>query len=165
MTISVFDALLNPNSVALIGASDNPLRIGGRPLKYLKNSGYEGQVFPVNPNRDMVQDVKAFSDLLSLPLTPDVALLAVPASATLQSVKDCADAGVTSAIVFSAGFSEAGMDGESMQKEMVGIAKEANLRLLGPNCLGVFNAYKQYYGTFSAILDNKFIEYCNEIYP
>lgn len=158
MTISVFDALLNPNSVALIGASDNPLRIGGRPLKYLKNSGYEGQVFPVNPNRDMVQDVKAFSDLLSLPLTPDVALLAVPASATLQSVKDCADAGVTSAIVFSAGFSEAGMDGESMQKEMVGIAKEANLRLLGPNCLGVFNAYKQYYGTFSAILDNKFIE-------
>lgn len=158
MTSSVLDALMNPQSVALIGASDNPMRIGGRPLKYLKNSGYLGDIYPVNPNRDSVQNYQAYSSLDAIQATPDVALLAVPATAVLDSVKACADKGVKSAIVFSAGFSEAGDAGEEMQAEMVNIAKEANLRLLGPNCLGVFNSYKNYYGTFSTILDRGFVQ-------
>lgn len=149
---------MNPQSVALIGASDNPMRIGGRPLKYLKNSGYLGDIYPVNPNRDSVQNYQAYSSLDAIEATPDVALLAVPATAVLESVKACADKGVKSAIVFSAGFSEAGGAGEEMQAEMVNIAKEANLRLLGPNCLGVFNSYKNYYGTFSTILDRGFVQ-------
>ncbi|WP_180000860.1 acetate--CoA ligase family protein [Acinetobacter sp. YH12255] len=158
MTISVLEALMNPQSVALIGASDNPMRIGGRPLKYLKNSGYLGDIYPINPNRESVQNYQAYSSLEAIKATPDVALLAVPATAVLDSVKACADKGVKSAIVFSAGFSEAGDVGEEMQVEMVNIAKEANLRLLGPNCLGVFNSYKNYYGTFSTILDREFVQ-------
>lgn len=158
MTSSVLEALMNPQSVALIGASDNPMRIGGRPLKYLKNSGYLGDIYPINPNRESVQNYQAYSSLDAIKATPDVALLAVPATAVLDSVKACADKGVKSAIVFSAGFSEAGDVGEEMQVEMVNIAKEANLRLLGPNCLGVFNSYKNYYGTFSTILDREFVQ-------
>lgn len=158
MSSSVLNALLNPDSVALIGASDNSTRIGGRPLRYLIESGFEGEIFPVNPNRDYVQGMRAYADLASLPKSVDVALLAVPASATLQAVRDCVDKGVQTAIVFSAGFSEAGEDGHRMQQEMLDVAKEGDLRLLGPNCLGVFNAYKKFYGTFSTILDGHFIE-------
>ncbi|WP_288385458.1 acetate--CoA ligase family protein [uncultured Acinetobacter sp.] len=158
MSQSVLDALLNPASVALIGASDNPARIGGRPLRYLKESGFKGEIFPVNPNRDQVQGMPAYADLASLPKAADVALLAVPASATVQAVRECAQKGIQTAIVFSAGFAEAGEDGHQMQQEMLDAAKESNLRLLGPNCLGVFNAYKKFYGTFSTVLDGDFIE-------
>ncbi|KAA8735062.1 acetate--CoA ligase family protein [Acinetobacter qingfengensis] len=158
MTHSVLNALLNPDSVALIGASDHPARIGGRPLRYLMTSGYQGEIFPVNPNREHVQGVRAYPDLASLPKAADVALLAVPASATVQAVRDCAEKGIQTAIVFSAGFAEAGDEGKIMQQQMLDAAKETKLRLLGPNCLGVFNAYKKFYGTFSTVLDGHFIE-------
>ncbi|MBW8640693.1 acetate--CoA ligase family protein [Hoeflea sp. WL0058] len=151
------ETLLSPASVALVGASDNPARIGGRPLRYLRDGGFKGGVYPINPKRDTVQGMKSYAALADLPEAPDTAILAVPASATLRAVEDCAARGVRSAIVFSAGFAETGAEGAAQQKRMTGLAKEAGLRLLGPNCLGVFNPAKGYYGTFSVILDEQFI--------
>lgn len=151
-------SLLSPGSIALVGASDNVARIGGRPLRYLRESGYAGQIYPVNPNRESVQGLKAWSSIASLPQTPEVAILAVPAAATLDAVKECAERGVNSAIVFSAGFAEASDEGRALQESMAGIAREANMRILGPNCLGVFNATTNYYGTFSAIFDTGFVK-------
>lgn len=151
-------SLLSPRSIALVGASDNVARIGGRPLRYLRESGFAGKIYPVNPNRDTVQGVKAWTSIGSLPETPDVAILAVPASATLEAVRECAGRGVTSAIVFSAGFAESSDEGRALQLEMAGVARESGMRLLGPNCLGVFNASANYYGTFSAIFDTGFIK-------
>lgn len=151
-------SLLSPGSIALVGASDNVARIGGRPLRYLRESGYAGQIYPVNPNRESVQGLKAWSSIASLPQTPEVAILAVPAAATLDAVKECAERGVKSAIVFSAGFAEASDEGRALQESMAGIAREANMRILGPNCLGVFNATTNYYGTFSAIFDTGFVK-------
>ncbi|MCO5162072.1 MAG: acetate--CoA ligase family protein [Mesorhizobium sp.] len=146
--------LLWPNSVALVGASDDVTRIGGRPLRYLRESGFAGSIYPVNPKRETVQGVKAFSSVAALPEAPDVAILAVPAAATVQAVRECAERGVKAAIVFSAGFAETDAAGRAMQDEMVGIARDSGMRLLGPNCLGVFNSSIGFYGTFSAMLDS-----------
>lgn len=151
-------ALLAPRSIALVGASDNPMRIGGRPLRYLRASGYDGAVFPINPNRDSVQGMRAYASVAELPQVPDVALLAVPAAATLDAVKACAERGVGSAIVFSAGFAETSEKGRLIQQQITGISRESGMRVLGPNCLGVFNAQRGYYGTFSAIFDAGFVE-------
>ena len=146
--------LLWPNSVALVGASDDVTRIGGRPLRYLRESGFVGSIYPVNPKRETVQGVKAFSSVAALPEAPDVAILAVPAAATVQAVRECAERGVKAAIVFSAGFAETDEAGRAMQDEMVGIARASGMRLLGPNCLGLFNSSIGFYGTFSAMLDS-----------
>lgn len=151
-------ALLSPNAVALVGASDDVTRIGGRPLRYLREGGFAGPIYPVNPKRDTVQGLKAFASVAALPRTPDVAILAVPASATIQAVRECAERGVKAAIVFSAGFAETDPAGRDMQDDMVEVARAAGMRLLGPNCLGVFNASTGFYGTFSAMLDTGLVK-------
>lgn len=156
-TPDTLSALLSPRSIALVGASDNPTRIGGRPLRYLRASGYDGAVFPINPNRDNVQGMRAYTSIADLPQVPDVALLAVPAAATVDAVIACAERGVGSAIVFSAGFAETSEQGRLLQQQITGIARDSGMRVLGPNCLGVFNAQRGYYGTFSAIFDAGFV--------
>ena len=152
-----FSSLLAPRSVAIVGASDDPTRIGGRPLRYLRESGFKGAVLPVNPKRETVQGLPAFASIAALPAVPDTAILAVPSHLTRQAVEECAEAGVKSAIVFSAGFAETGEDGARLQADMVAIAKSSGMRLLGPNCLGVFNPSVGYFGTFSVVLDNQLI--------
>lgn len=152
-----FSSLLAPRSVALVGASDDPTRIGGRPLRYLRESGFRGAVLPVNPKRETVQGLPAFASIAALPAVPDTAILAVPSHLTRQAVEECARAGVKSAIVFSAGFAETGEDGARLQADMVAIARSSGMRLLGPNCLGVFNPSVGYFGTFSVVLDNQLI--------
>jgi len=146
-------ALLAPNSVALVGASDDVTRIGGRPLRYLREAGFKGAVYPVNPKRETVQGLTAYSSIAALPEAPDVAILAVPAAATVQAVRECAERNVKAAIVFSAGFAETDEAGRVLQDEMTDIARSSGMRLLGPNCLGVFNSSIGFYGTFSAMLD------------
>lgn len=151
------DLLLAPKSVALIGASDDPQRIGGRPLRYLSEGGFAGAVYPVNPRRETVQGLRSYASLGDLPQTPEVAILALPASGTLDAVRECAQGNVKAAIIFSAGFAEADEAGRVLQDQMTAIARESGMRLLGPNCLGVFNALTGWYGTFSAILDGELI--------
>ncbi|HWK66884.1 MAG TPA: acetate--CoA ligase family protein [Rhizobiaceae bacterium] len=151
-------ALLSPNSVALVGASDDVMRIGGRPLRYLRESGFAGAIYPVNPKRETVQGLKAYHSVTALPETPDVAILAVPAAGTVEAVRECAEQGIKAAIVFSAGFAETDQQGRAMQDEMVRIAGKAGMRLLGPNCLGVFNSSIGFYGTFSAMLDTSLVK-------
>lgn len=150
--------ILTPRSIALVGASDDVTRIGGRPLRYLRESGYQGAIYPVNPNRETVQGVRSYKSVKDLPEAPDVAILAVPASGTLEAVRDCAERGIKAATIFSAGFAETGDAGRTIQNEMMAIAARSGMRLLGPNCLGVFNSRIGYYGTFSAILDGALIQ-------
>ena len=157
---SALASLLSPRAIAIVGASDSPARIGGRPLRYMLEAGFGGTIYPVNPSRETVQGVKAWPSLAALPEAPDVAILAVPADATEKAVAECAARGVKSAIVFSAGFAEAGDDGAALQNRMTATARAAGLRLLGPNCLGVFNPSQRFYGTFSVVLDNAFIAPC-----
>jgi len=147
------DALFRPRSVAILGASDDPTRISGRPLRYLIEGGFKGEIWPVNPNRETVQGLKAYKSLAETPGVPDVALLAVPASLTEQAVRECVEKGVKGAVIFSAGYAESGDEGFAIQTRISDIARAGGLRLLGPNCLGVFNPQIGFYGTFTQSLD------------
>ena len=151
--LASLDPLFRPSSVALIGASNDPNRIGGRPLRYLRESGFSGDVWPVNPSRRKVQGIAAFASLADLPGTPDVAIIAVPAAAVARAMEDCAARGVKAAIVFSAGFGEIGDAGRTAQAEVMAIARAAGIRVLGPNCLGVHSAIDGFVGTFASILE------------
>lgn len=151
-------SLLAPASLALVGASDDVSRIGGRPLRYLREAGFGGAVYPVNPKRGRVQGLKAYPDIVSLPEVPETAILALPAASTLAAVEACGDAGVASATIFTAGFAEMGDEGRKLQDRIVDTARDAGMRLLGPNCLGVFNPRAQYYGTFSVIFDGELMK-------
>lgn len=155
LPLSSLDHLFRPRSVAILGASDDPNRISGRPVRYLLEGGFKGEIYPVNPNRETVQGLKAYPTLAATPGVPDVALLAVPAHLTEQAVRDCVEKGVRAAVIFSAGYAESGDDGLAIQKNITDIARAGNLRLLGPNCLGVFNPQIGFFGTFTQSLDRE----------
>lgn len=151
-------ALLAPQRVAIIGASDDPTRIGGRPLRYMQQAGFAGTVYAVNPKRKSVQNLDAYPDIASVPETPDVAILAVPASATLAAIEDCIRRGVKTGVIFSAGFAEADDAGAAEQARITETARSGGMRLLGPNSLGVMNPALGWYGTFSVVLDKQLIQ-------
>lgn len=152
-----FEPLFSPRSVALVGASDDVQRIGGRPLRYMREGGFAGRIYPVNPKRAEVQGLKAYPSVTDLPEAPDTVVLALPASATLAAIEDCVARGVPSGVVFSAGFAEADAEGAVLQKKIAETARRGGMRLLGPNCLGVMNPGIGYYGTFSVILDGQLL--------
>ena len=141
--------LLNPQSVAVIGASDDPSRIGGRPISYMLGQGYPGKIFPVNPNRTTVQGLTAYPSVAALPETPDIAIVIVPASAALDSVTALAERGCAAAILFTAGFAETGPEGAREQQKLVDAAHKHGMRLIGPNSLGLINPCNHFYGTFA----------------
>ncbi|QCI11640.1 acetate--CoA ligase family protein [Pseudomonas putida] len=145
--------LVQPNSVAVVGASSDPHRIGGRPIAYMLRNGFAGRILPVNPTRSEIQGLPAFASVEALPEAPDVAIVAVPAPQVLETIQALGRKGARSAIVFSSGFSEVGEEGVAMQDAIVEAARAANMRLLGPNALGVFNANLGYYAFFSTSLE------------
>jgi acyl-CoA synthetase (NDP forming) len=148
--------LLAPRSIAVLGASGDPSRIGGRPIGYMLDQGFKGAIYPVNPNRPEVQGLKAYPSVADLPEAPDVAIVAVPAAIAVQAVADLAARGTKGALVFTAGFAEVDEAGAAMQAQMVATARASGMRLLGPNCLGAFDGRTHYYATFTASLDSGF---------
>ena len=146
-------ALLHPRSIAIIGASDDPARIGGRPLAYTRDAGFAGRISPVNPRRATVQNLPAFPTIADVPEPVDTAIIAVPAPAVVETVEACAVAGVKAAVIFSAGFAETGGDGRRRQDALSAIAAASGMRIVGPNCLGVYNAETGFYGTFTTTLE------------
>lgn len=153
MSAGSLAALFEPRSVAVIGASDDPARIGGRPLRYLARGGFAGAVYPVNPNRDSVQGIKAWPDVTSIPFPVDVAIIALPADQAVEAVRACASRSVQAVILFSAGFAEVGPEGAALQREIAAVARQSGMRVLGPNCLGAFNTQLAFYGTFAQAFD------------
>ena len=145
--------LLNPGSVAIIGASDNPARIGGRPIRYMRDAGFGGAVYPVNPNRDSVQGLPAFGNVADLPEPIDTAIIAVPAPSVVETAEACAAANMRAAIVFSAGFAEMDEAGRREQDALAAIARTTPMRIVGPNCLGVYNSAVGFFGTFTSTLE------------
>lgn len=148
---SSLTALAEPTSVAIIGASDDPSRIGGRPLQYMLSRRFDGSIYPVNPNRDTVQGVRAYESVAALPECPDVALIALPAALVTDTVKALVKRGVKSAVVFSAGFSETGEAGVVLQNQLIEAA--GSMRILGPNSLGLLNERINFWGTFTSSLE------------
>ena len=132
------DFFHRPASVAVVGASDDPEKIGGRPLRYMREFGYAGLVVPVNPKRPVVQGMPTVPTLRDAPVVPDVALIGVPGPAAVQAVADAADMGVKGCVVMSSGFGETGTaGGERLQTELLGHARRAGMRVVGPNSQGL----------------------------
>ncbi len=128
-----------PRSLAVVGASSHPEKVGYSILANLIKSGYEGRIFPVNPHADVIQDMQCFKDVASIPETPDLALIVVPAPAVPAAVSGLVEKGTRAAVVISAGFREVGIKGRELEREVVGTARKGGMRLLGPNCLGIMN--------------------------
>jgi len=142
------EPLLNPKSIAILGASADFGKVNGRTLKYLLAKGYRGKIFPVNPKYDRIGELKCYLDVASLPEAPDLAVVAVPARAVAASLRALGERGAKAAIVFSSGFSEMGAAGRALEEEAVAAARASGLRLVGPNCLGLINAYDNVMATF-----------------
>jgi acyl-CoA synthetase (NDP forming) len=132
-------ALLSPRSVAVVGQSDDAGKTTGRPLKYLRQAGYRGTVYPVNPRRDTVLGERAWKSVSALPEPPDHAYLVVPTEAVVEAVAECGRAGVKVATILAAGFSETGADGVAREERLREVAAETGIRLIGPSSLGVVN--------------------------
>src|SRR5436190_4941171 len=145
--------MLNPSSVAIIGASDNPHKVGGRPLLYLQRYGYRGAIYPINPGRSSVQGMRAFPALAATPEAPDLAIIAVAGDEAVRAVEACAERGVKVAVVMTSGFGETGAEGLAKQMKMVETARGAGMRLIGPNCQGLANFATGMVANFSTIFN------------
>lgn len=149
----VVRALLGARRVAIIGASDDGSKASGRTLRYLLRYGYQGEIYPVNPRRTTVQGCPAFATLDEVPAVPDLAVIVLPAAEVPEAVRSCGRVGVAVAIVFAAGYAETGVEGARAQAQLVATARQANVRLLGPNCVGTVGAGAGLTATFMTGLD------------
>ncbi len=129
--------IFEPESVAIIGASERVGSVGAQVLQNLTQSGFGGGIFPVNPNHSRIGGMKCYAELSDIDHPVDLAVIAVPAKTIARVLRQCGEHGVKAAIVLSAGFAEIGGHGESMQHEIVDIARTYNIPLVGPNCLGI----------------------------
>lgn len=132
-------ALMNPRSVSVIGASRTPTKLGAIILKNIVDSKYKGQIYPVNPKAKKISGLKVFKDIDSLPETPDLAVVALPAEIVVEILKQVGEKGIKNAVVIAAGFKEIGPEGEKLEKELIVVANKFEINLLGPNCLGFVN--------------------------
>ncbi|KRR27720.1 6-carboxyhexanoate--CoA ligase [Bradyrhizobium lablabi] len=148
------DALMAPRSIAIIGASQDATKIGGRPVDLLRRYSYAGQIYPVNPKAPVVQGLQAYASLDELPEAPDLAIIAVDAEKAPEAVEQCAGRGVRSVVVFSSGFAELGEKGRAMQDRLRVAARRTGMRLLGPNCLGAVSVADRAIATFSIVLEH-----------
>jgi len=146
-------ALLNPRSIAILGASADFAKVNGRTLRYLLEKGYAGKIFPINPKYQAIGTLKCYPDIASVPEPVDLAVVAVPARLVPGALRDLGRHGVKSAVVFSSGFAETGDAGRALENEAIAAARESGLRLCGPNCLGLINAFDKVIATFGQFAD------------
>ncbi|HHW07976.1 MAG TPA: acetate--CoA ligase family protein [Clostridia bacterium] len=140
MDVQQLDHLFNPQSIAIVGASANPLKPGGQPLISLLSAGYGGRLYPVNPRYQEIHGLKCYPSLTAINDSIDLAIISVPARDILAVMQECVDTGVKTAIIFTSGFAEIGPAGKKLQEELLGVARRGNIRFAGPNCLGIVNA-------------------------
>jgi acetyltransferase len=142
-------AFFEPQSVALVGASDRPSSVGRVVLDNLLAAQDTRPVYPVNPNRETILNVKCYPNLSALPATPDLVVVVTNAKSVVDVIDEAAKIGVKNSIVISSGFREAGEDGQSREKQILEIARKNDMRLIGPNCLGVIRPGANLNATFA----------------
>lgn len=130
-------SFFSPKSVALIGASDEIGSVGRILMENLLNDTFQGTVYPVNPKHETVLGQRSYPKIISVPESVDLAIIATPASLVPSVVQECADVGVKSVVIISAGFKEVGAEGNALEEEILRIARSNGMRIIGPNCLGV----------------------------
>ena len=138
VTIRNLKKIFQPNSIAVVGASDAPQKVGCQVFRNLRVGGFKGELFPVNSKHDQVQGTCAYPSLSALPRKPDLAIVCTPAQTVPALVEECGNLGIDGMILLSAGFRETGEAGKQLEVEVKkAAARHPGLRLVGPNCLGV----------------------------
>ncbi|MBD3242462.1 MAG: CoA-binding protein, partial [Chitinivibrionales bacterium] len=143
-----FDKLLRPASVAVVGASASPAKVGHSILHNLVRDGFEGDIYPINPKADEILGKKCYSSLTEAPGQVDLAVIVVPRDRVLSVLDDCKRASVGAAIIVTAGFGETGAEGRQLQKEIVQRCRSARITMMGPNCLGLVNPWHKLNASF-----------------
>jgi acetyl coenzyme A synthetase (ADP forming)-like protein len=146
----VLSSLFNPRSVAVVGASQNPRKVGHAILNNLLRYGFGGKIYPVNPGHGMILGMKAVGSVLDIGEGLDLAVIAIPAALVPGALRECVEKGVSSAVIISAGFRESGEGGMALEAEVREIVRGSGIRILGPNCLGVINTSAGLNATFAA---------------
>jgi acetyltransferase len=138
MAIRKLNSIFKPKRIALIGVSDNLNSVGGITLRNLVGGGFNGVVYPVNPKREAVLGIPCYPDVKSLPKTPDLAVIMIAAKFVPQVIRECGEAGINGIIIMSAGFKESGAEGKALEDQAKAEkAKFPDMRIIGPNCLGI----------------------------
>ncbi|MBN1978093.1 MAG: acetate--CoA ligase family protein [Anaerolineae bacterium] len=135
----MLDAFFKPQSVAVVGASRDPEKLGYAVVSNLKEAGFHGSIYPINPKADEILDFKAYPSVLDVPGSIDLAVIVIPYRFVPDVLRECGQKGVQAVVVITAGFREAGREGLEREMELVQIAKQHAFRLIGPNCLGVID--------------------------
>jgi hypothetical protein len=147
-----FERLFHPKGIAIIGASADLGRIGGHPIKALKNAGYKGGIFPINPKYPELHGLACFPDVMSLKDPCDLAVVAVPAPGVAKAIRDCGKAGIPFAVVLTAGFRETGAEGRKLEAELKVAVAESGVRIVGPNCQGMLSIQSRVFAAFGSTL-------------
>ena len=150
LSLQTLDKIFNPDSIAVIGASDEEGSVGYRLLRNLVGVGYRGVVYPVNPNKPSVQGIQTYPNVAALPRQVDLAVIATPAKIVPDIVEQCGNAGIQGIIIVSAGFKETGAEGKALESRILEIKKKYNMRIIGPNCLGVIRPHIKLNASFAA---------------
>ena len=153
--------LWRANSIAIIGASDREGAMSRLPISYLKKYGYQGEIFPVNPKGGEIAGIIAYKSVKDIPKKIELALIMVPVDAAKTAVKECGEAGVSIVTVMGSGFAESGESGKKLQDEIISIAKEFGMRVVGPNCIGSIGSEARLLATFSPVFASDSTELAN----
>ena len=147
------EPLLNPGSIAIVGASNNAARIGGMPIAHLTKFGYQGQVYPINPKYSEVFGLRCWPDIEALPVAPDLVVLAIAAQDVLPMLRRCAAKGVRAVVVYAAGFAEEGARGAALQAELEAYVASTDMVVAGPNAMGFANLNTQAHTNFASVFN------------
>lgn len=158
MSFSSLDPLFCPSSIAIIGASSDPRKIGGRPIAYMLRSGFSGRILPVNPKAEAIQGIKAYPSLAAVGEPVDQVIVAVAGHLVEAAVEEALAQKARSIVVFSSGFGEVGEEGRRAQERLAQRCKKAGVQLVGPNCIGIFSASNAMYSTFMSALEHEMFE-------
>lgn len=150
MTAS-FERLFNPRGIAIVGASGDITRFGGQTVRALNKSGFAGGVYPVNPKYPQIDGRTCYATIAEIPGECDLAVIALPAAHVPRMVRECGERGIRYAVVLGGGFREVGEAGFKLEAEMLSNAREHNVRLIGPNCIGMVNVHARMIAAFGSM--------------
>ena len=151
--MSTLKSLFEATSVAIVGASDDPHKIGGRPIAYMKRLKYQGQLIPINPKNDTIQGLPAKRSLLELDAPVDLAVVAVPDALVEKVIQEGLQLGIKNFVVFASGYAEINQQGIDKQAQLKALFDGTDARLLGPNCLGFINTETQLVASFTTAME------------
>ena len=145
------ERFFSPQSVAIIGASQDLITISGQPLSHLVSHGYTGKLYPVNPRYTEILGHQCYASLADVPQTPDLVIIAVNATRVADLLEQCGKKGVPYVVIFTSGFSETGGDGVALQQRLTAIARQYHIGVIGPNCQGMMNVADKAYAGFGSV--------------